>query len=402
MNELIFKQIEGRIIMARCVNGDLCELIVESLAPTDKDAAQTGLIYLGFVERVVPNLQAAFVDIGQDRAGFLGAREAKILAENPEPETNIEDCVAAGDTVLVQVTRPASGEKGASLTANVTLPGRHLVLAPCSSRIAVSRSIEDEAERQRLADLAEAARAELNIDGLDGPAGWVLRTVAEGVSAEILKEDMQQVAAGWDAVLDKADAHEPPYLVHQDVGGIAKLLRDHVQSQTQKIIIEGGDLAQAAQDYMQQNMANQLDLIEAAQDEDIFERHDIYAQIEKARAPRVNLASGAWLMIETTQAMTTIDVNSGAQNSSAFEVNLDAANHIAREIRLRAIGGLIAIDFIDMDAGTNSEPIIEALLAGFDDDKVPVRIGDMSDFGVVEMTRKRERQPLSKALSFMD
>ncbi|MGC6472937.1 MAG: ribonuclease E/G [Parvibaculales bacterium] len=394
-NELIIMSENGLVKAARVDDGTVVDIAVE---PVSGDNSASGQILLGHVERVVPHLQAAFVDIGEDKAGFLGAREARVLAEEPSRETEIDECVAAGDTVLVQVIRPASGDKGAGITANVTLPGRHLVLAPCSNRIAVSRSIEDEAERARLTELAENARTRLNIEGLDGPAGWVLRTAAEGVGEETLVQDMETVAQRWDEILDLADGNEAPFVLHRDLGGLEKILRDHVTSETAAIIIGDADLAAQAQGYMATHMAGKEGLLQVSDGEDVFERHDIHGVIQQACEARVDLPSGAWLMIETTQAMTTIDVNSGSQNDAAEEVNRLAASEIARQIRLRAVGGLIAVDFIDMSPDTDTAPIMDALHAGFDGDKAPVRIGELSDFGVVEMTRKRDRLPLQKAL----
>lgn len=394
-SDLIIMAEKGLVLAAKVSDGKVVDIAVESVSG---DNSSSGQILLGQVERVVPHLQAAFVDIGEDKAGFLGAREARVLAEEPSHETEIEDCVSAGDTVLVQIIRPASSDKGAGITANVTLAGRHLVLAPCSNRIAVSRSIEDEAERMRLMELAEKARTRLDIEGLDGPAGWVLRTAAEGVDEDTLVQDMETVAQRWDEVLDIADNNDAPFVLYRDLGGLEKILRDHVSSDVKAVIIGDAELAKQAQSYMTQHMGAKASLLEVAEGEDVFERHDIHGVIRQACDARVDLASGAWLMIETTQAMTTIDVNSGSQNAAALEVNCAAAEEIARQIRLRAIGGLIAVDFIDMAPDIDVAPIMDALHAGFEGDKSPVRIGGMSDFGVVEMTRKRDRLPLNRAL----
>lgn len=405
-HEVLMSVENGLLRVAQVDDG---ALVAVSVAPLGKQSEDTtsrlvGRIYLGHVERVVSHLQAAFVDIGLDRDGFLGAREARALVPDADRDTPIEDCVQSGDTVLVQVTRPPQGEKGAQITADVTLPGRAVVLAPCRSRIAVSRSIEDEAERTRLADLAEGVREgrngeALDVEGMEGAAGWVIRTAAVGLDEEALALDMRQAAATWEALIDKAEDTQPPALLHEDLGPIEKALRDLVRADTASVTIEGEAAFRIARGFCRDHMASVLDKLASADDgEVLFDRHDIAGQLETALAQRVTLPSGGWLMIETTEAMTTIDINSGSHDAPPQAVNLEAAHQIARQIRLRSLGGLIAIDFIDMSADEDSEAILAALDAGFQGDKNPVRIGPMSEFGVVEMTRRRETMTLAQAM----
>jgi ribonuclease G len=405
-HEVLMSAENGLLRVAQVDDGTLVAI---NVAPLGKQSAAdssslTGRIYLGHVERVVPHLQAAFVDIGLDRAGFLGAREARALVPDADRETPIEDCVQAGDTVLVQVTRPPQGEKGAQITADVTLPGRAVVLAPCRSRIAVSRSIEDEAERTRLADLAAGVREgrngeALDVEGMEGPAGWVIRTAAIGLDEEALALDMRQAAEQWETLIDKAEATQPPALLHEDLGPIEKALRDLVRADTAHVTVEGEAAFRIARGFCRDHMPSVMEKLASAEEGEIlFDRYDIAGQLETAMAPRVDLPSGGWLMIEATEAMTTIDVNSGSHDAPPQEVNLEAAHHIARQIRLRSLGGLIAIDFIDMSANADNEAILAALDAGFQGDKNPVRIGPMSEFGVVEMTRRRETMTLAQAM----
>jgi ribonuclease G len=319
-------------------------------------------------------------------------------------DTPIEDCVEDGDTVLVQVTRPPQGDKGAQVTADVTLAGRGVVLAPCRTRIAVSRQIEDEAERTRLTELAEKIRQgdgidAVDVDGMDGPSGWVLRTAAAGQEMDALAADMAQVAGQWEALLERAEDMDAPSLIHEDLGPIEKALRDLVRADTAAVVVEGAAGFATAKGFMRQNMAALVDILSAADDGEIlFDRHDVASQLDKAVSARVDLPSGAWLMIETTEAMTTVDVNSGAAEGDALAVNLEAAAALAKQIRLRALGGLIAIDFIDMTDEAAHEAVLKGLDAGFDGDKNPVRIGPMSEFSVVEMTRRREVMTLAEAL----
>ena len=403
-HEILMSVENGLLRVAQVEDGHLTALQAAPLGKADAQASMVGQIYLARVERVVGRLQAAFVDIGFDKSAFLGAREARALVPYATRDTPIEDCVEDGDTVLVQVTRPPQGDKGAQVTADVTLAGRGVVLAPCRTRIAVSRQIEDEAERTRLTELAEKIRQgdgidAVDVDGMDGPSGWVLRTAAAGQEMDALAADMAQVAGQWEALLERAEDMDAPSLIHEDLGPIEKALRDLVRADTAAVVVEGAAGFATAKGFMRQNMAALADILSAAEDGEIlFDRHDVAGQLDKAMSPRVDLPSGAWLMIETTEAMTTVDVNSGAAEGDALAVNLEAAAALAKQIRLRALGGLIAIDFIDMTDEAAHEAVLKALDAGFDGDKNPVRIGPMSEFSVVEMTRRREVMTLAEAL----
>ena len=403
-HEILMSVENGLLRVAQVEDGHLTALQAAPLGKADAQASMVGQIYLARVERVVGRLQAAFVDIGFDKSAFLGAREARALVPDATRDTPIEDCVEDGDTVLVQVTRPPQGDKGAQVTADVTLAGRGVVLAPCRTRIAVSRQIEDEAERTRLTELAEKIRQgdgidAVDVDGMDGPSGWVLRTAAAGQEMDALAADMAQVAGQWEALLERAEDMDAPSLIHEDLGLIEKALRDLVRADTAAVVVEGAAGFATAKGFMRQNMAVLADILSAAEDGEIlFDRHDVAGQLDKAMSARVDLPSGAWLMIETTEAMTTVDVNSGAAEGDALAVNLEAAAALAKQIRLRALGGLIAIDFIDMTDQAAHEAVLKALDAGFDGDKNPVRIGPMSEFSVVEMTRRREVMTLAEAL----
>lgn len=404
-HELLMNVENGVLRVAQVEDGKLIALQAAPLGQGQDERRLVGQIYLGRVERVLGRLQAAFVDIGLDRSGFLGAREARALLPDADRDTPIEDCVQDGDTVLVQVTRPPQGDKGAQVTADVTLPGRAVVLAPCRSRIAVSRQIEDEAERTRLADLAAAIRdgqhgEAVDVEGMDGAAGWVIRTAAVGMEADALAADMANVAAQWEALLTAAEDSEPPHVLHEDLGPVEKALRDLVRSDTTAITIDGEAALAQAKGFARNHMPSALEKLQAAEaGEVLFDRHDVAGQLDVALSNRVALPSGAWLMIETTEAMTTIDVNSGGSEADARGVNLEAAALIGQQVRLRAIGGLIAIDFIDMSEAADNEAVLAALDAGFQGDKNPVRIGPMSEFGVVEMTRRRDAMSLAEALA---
>ena len=404
-HEILMSVENGLLRVAQIEDAQLTSLQAAPMGQTAGEGPSLiGQIYLGQVERVVPRLQAAFVDIGMERAGFLGAREARALLPGSDRETPIEDCVQDGDTVLVQITRPPHGDKGAQITADVTLPGRAVVLAPCRSRIAVSRQIEDEAERARLADLAGAIRDGkegdgLDVEGMDGPAGWVIRTAAIGMQGADMAADMASVAAQWESLLAQAEDCEPPAVLYQDLGPIEKALRDLVRAQTTAVVMEDAQSLAQAKAFAGAHMPAALALLQASdKGEILFDRYDVAGQLAQALSNRVNLASGGWLMIETTEAMTTIDVNSGSDTADARGVNLAAAQAIGAQLRLRALGGLVAIDFIDMSDAADNEAVLAALEASFEGDKNPVRIGPMSEFGVVEMTRRRDVMSLAEAM----
>jgi len=385
----------GLVQAAQVEDGVLTGLIIEPVG-----ANMIGRIYLGRVMHVEPRLHAAFINIGGPMDGFLNLRGARVLAEGDIREADIQDCVSVDDTLLVQITRPSIGDKGAHLTANITLASRMAVLAPYSSRIGISSAIIDENERARLTEIAEKINSQFDIESQHEKAGWIMRTQAESVDETLLAADMEKLAHAWDALLDKADTGEAPQLLHKDLAGIERILRDYVGSHTKAIIIDDAASFELAQAYCAENMQAILPLLAQAQpDEDLFERYDIHSEIEKALSMRVELESGGWISIEDTQAMTTIDVNAGSHKAPARDVNVEAAATIARQICLRAIGGLIAIDFINMETQADNQAIIDALVAGFANDKVPVRIGDMSDFGVVEMTRKHQNLTLKQALT---
>ncbi len=403
--QILLSVSDGRVRVALVDAGQLISVDSAPASTRNDDASQfINRIYIGTVERVVPRLQAAFIDIGEDRSGFLGAREARVLLPDAPRDAAIEDCVMDGDTVLVQITRPPVGDKGAQVTADITLPGRGVVIAPCRQRVSISRAIEDQETRTRLENtmreiLEGKHGVDVNVEGMDGPAGWVVRTAAADMGLEDLKRDMDQIAKKWTSLISVAQNAEPPTLLYSDLGPVERALRDHVQNDTKQIVVEGEAAFRLAQGYCREHMPDAVAQLAKSDDgEFLFDRYDIEAQINEALQPRVTLPSGGWIMIETTEAMTTVDVNSGPDMSNALAVNLESIPVIARQIQLRGVGGLIAIDFIDMN-GTDENARIEAGLAdAFAGDKQGVRIGVLSDFGVVEMTRRRPAQTLAMAL----
>lgn len=370
-----------------------------------------GNIFLGRVQRVLPGMQAAFVDVGLERAGFLGAREARCLCELTGLDEGmlppISACVREGEAILAQVVKDPISDKGARLSANVTLAGRLLVLVPNQSGVVLSRRIEDEVERARLAAIVEEMALKFAAAGVaGGPAGYIVRTAAIGATPEEISADARALAEEWAGVREIARQSRPPALVFHDLDPVARTLRDHVGTETSRVLIDDAEAFAEAQRYCRLAMPQLIDRLHLFNGPGtLFSLYDVEGQIENALEARVELASGGWITIEATEALTAVDVNSGKYTAStgledtSVRINLEAVEEIIHQVRLRGTGGLIVIDFIHMNDPANIEKVINALNEGFARDRVPTQISSMSEFGIVQMTRKRVREPLDKLLT---
>lgn len=370
-----------------------------------------GNIFLGRVQRVLPGMQAAFVEVGLERAGFLGAREARCLCELTGLDEGtlppISACVQEGQSILVQAVKDPIGDKGARLSANVTIPGRLLVLVPNQSGVALSRRIEDEAERERLTALVEEMVERFNPMGVTGePAGFIVRTAAIGATSEDIAADARQLAEEWRKVRETERKSVAPCVVFHDLDPVSKTLRDCVSADTARVLIDCADAFGEAQRYCRRAMPEMLDRVQLFNGPgDLFALYDVDGEIEAALEPRAELPSGGWITVETTEALTAIDVNSGRYTAAtgleetSVKINLEAVHEIVYQLRLRGTGGLIVIDFIHLNDPANIQKVIDALNEGFAKDRVPTQISGMSEFGLVEMTRKRVREPLDKLLT---
>lgn len=408
----------GETRVAVVENGRPVELILERTMEDDLKAKTgraghsiIGNIFLGKVQRVLPGMQAAFVEIGLERAGFLGAREARCLceltglAEGVLPP--ISACVQEGQTILVQAVKDPIGDKGARLSANVTLPGRLLVLVPNQSGVALSRRIEDEDERARLTALVQEMVARFAACGVTGePAGFIVRTAAIGATVDDIAADARQLAEEWRKVRDMEKRSSPPCVVFHDLDPVSKTLRDYVSTETARVLIDDAAAFAEAQRYCRRAMPEMLERVQFFNGPgSLFSLYDVDGEIEAALESRVEMKSGGWITIETTEALTAIDVNSGRYTAAtgledtSVRTNLEAVEEIVYQLRLRGTGGLIVIDFIHMNDPANIEKVLEALNTGFAHDRVPTQISGMSEFGLVEMTRKRVREPLDKLLT---
>jgi ribonuclease G len=372
-----------------------------------------GDVILGRVQRVLPAMQAAFVDVGLERAGFLAAREARprtaTLHDDPcadeDRQLRIADFVHEGEEILVQVVKDPIGDKGARLSANLTIPGRFLILVANSSGVALSRRIEDEEERARLTAIVEAFAPDLPCELAVRP-GYIMRTAAVGSSADDLKDEALVLNAIWHGIVKRRRAATPPTTLHADLGPVERALRDEVDGTVDRILIDDRSALAAARAYAGRAMPGIAAKIEPyVGPEPLFDRFGIEEEITGLTSPRVALPSGGWITIESTEALTAIDVNSGSYVESSgleetsLKVNLEAAEAIGRQLRLRGIGGLIVIDFIHLTERTNVARVVEALGAASSKGRVPSQILGMSEFGLVEMTRKRVREPLAKRMT---
>ena len=380
-------------------NGVLQELLIER-------ASRRGLIsniYRGRVQRVLPGMQAAFIDIGLDRTAFLHASDIARPAhdengfEAPHP-ADIQALVAEGGDILVQVLKDPLGTKGARLTTSITIPSRFLVYMPQGRGLGISGRIEDEAERERLRLIVQALG-----DGAEG--GYIVRTAAEGASADALRADMLFLRKLWEAVRLAAAQAPAASLVHEDLPLPLRVLRDLLGSRIEQVRVDSAETLARMQHFARAFLPELLPKIEHyAGPRPIFDVYGIEDEIHRALDRTVQLKSGGYLIIDQTEAMTTIDVNTGGYvgrrnlEETLFKTNLEAAVAIARQLRLRNLGGIIIIDFIDMEEPAHRRQVLQALERGLSTDYVRTHISEVSALGLVEMTRKRVRESLEHVL----
>jgi ribonuclease G len=387
---------ETRVAMVE--NGVLQELFIER---TSKRGL-VGNIYQGKVVRVLPGMQAAFIDIGIERTAFLHASD--ILARNggnseQEGKDNIQELIHQGEKVLVQVVKDPLGTKGARLTTHLSIAARFLVFMPGEEHIGVSQKIEGEEERQRLRDLLTQLSEEI------GQGGYIVRTVAEGISEAEIRADMEFLHKLWAEIQERAASCEPGTLVHEDLPLVMRTMRDQVGAEVEKVRIDSRTNYEKVQKFANKFIPELAARVEYYPGErPIFDLYNIEDEIQKALSRKVQLKSGGYLIIDQTEAMTTIDVNTGAfvgsrnLEETIFKTNLEATQAIARQLRLRNLGGIIIIDFIDMADPEHREQVMKALDKSLERDRAKSHISEVSVLGLVEMTRKRTRESLEHVL----
>ncbi len=380
-------------------NGVLQEVFIER-------AARRGVIsniYKGRVSRVLPGMQAAFVDIGLERTAFLHASdiagsEARGTAEDELP--NIAALTREGEELLVQVVKDPLGNKGARLTTFITLPARHLVLMPKSSGVGISARIEDEAERERLRELVEGLLEDAGLG-----CGAIVRTAAEGAASDALMSDLKYLMRLWEVISERYRRNPPKSLVHEDLSLPRRVLRDLVTADVDQILVDSDrdydELHEFAETFLPQ-ITPKLERYKRRRP--IFDLHGIEDEIKKALDRSISLKSGGYVIIDQTEAMTTIDVNTGAYvgrsnlEETIYRTNLEAAVTIARQLRLRNLGGIIIVDFIDMEEEEHRERVLRAFEEAMSRDHARHQITPVSPLGLVEMTRKRTRESLQHIL----
>jgi ribonuclease G len=358
-----------------------------------------GNIFKGQVSRVLPGLQAAFVDIGLERSAFLHAADMMRTDSAPENSSSTGPAIAGllstGQHIMVQVLKDPLGSKGARLTTNISIPSRFLVLLPNARTVGVSARIEDEQERNRLKQAVLALRDESSSDG------YIVRTNAEGVNEFALSADMTYLDKVWKSILERAERAEAGTRIYEELSLPLRALRDLMHDHVEKVRIDAPDIVAIAQQFARGFVPDLLDRIEAYKEErPIFDLFGVEDEIEAALQRQVPLKSGGYVIFDQTEAMTTIDVNSGGFVTSRnfedtiYKTNLEATQAIARQLRLRNLGGIIIIDFIDMDDEEHRRQVMRSLRRALARDNVTVNVSDLSSLGLVEMTRKRISESL--------
>jgi len=382
-------------------NGVLQEVVIER---TRKRGIVSN-VYKGKVCRVLPGMQAAFVEIGLARAAFLHASDfvgreevGELFAEKPEI-LSIAHLVKEGQDILVQVIKDPLGSKGARLTTHITIPARFLVYMPGTEHIGVSQRIEDEAERERLKKLV----ADLSTE--DMPGGFIVRTAAEGVSENEIRADMKYLSKLWHSICEKKVATTSGSIIHEDLPLAMRALRDIVGTEVEKIRIDSKEHFAKVSKFVAKFIPELLPGLELySGPRPIFDLYSVEDEIQKALQPKVQLKSGGYLIIDQTEAMTTIDVNTGAfvgrrnLEETIFKTNLEATHAIARQLRLRNLGGMVMIDFIDMLEEEHKVQVLRLLERAMEKDHSKTTISDISALGLVQMTRKRTRESLERVL----
>ncbi len=383
-------------------NGVLQEVLIER----SRSRGIVGNIYKGKVSRVLPGMQAAFIEAGLERAAFLHASDIATASSangngdtdvRPSHET-INQLVHEGQELLVQVIKDPLGTKGARLTTHITIPSRYLVFMPGAGNIGVSQKIEDPEERNRLRELILAF-------GDDSGHGYIVRTAAEGVDEESLHADMAFLLRLWNCISEQKQAAKAGSIVHEDLPLASRVVRDMVDERVEKIRIDSRETYQKLATFAQRFIPEVHEKIEYYPGErPLFDLYNVEDEIQKALERKVQLKSGGYLIIDQTEAMTTIDVNTGAYvghrtlEETIFKTNLEAAQAIARQLRLRNLGGIIIIDFIDMLDEEHKRQVLRALEKSLEKDHAKSQISEVSSLGLVEMTRKRTRESLEHVL----
>jgi ribonuclease G len=412
--DLLINATSYEVRIALIEHGNLVEFHVER--PTEKGLV--GNIYLGKVVRVLPGMQAAFVDIGLERTGFLyvddihistdsfekrlkNCGEGAACCDNEPPESlavrtpgkSIEDLIKEGQDILVQICKEPIGTKGARLTCHITLPCRNLVFMPMTDHIGISRKMEDEALRQRLRNDIEELRP--------AGTGFIVRTVAEDATREDLEADMEFLLHVWSEIQDTAQKTATMSLVYEDLDIILRVVRDTFTADVDRLVVDDAKTYQRVLKFIRTFAPHMLSRVfKYDQGVPIFDAYGVEMDISRALDKKIWLRCGGYIIIENTEALTVIDVNTGRYvgktdlEETIFKTNMEAVREIAYQLRLRNIGGIIIVDFIDMEVEGHRDEVFRAISEAVLKDKSRVNILKVSEFGLVQMTRKRNREDL--------
>jgi ribonuclease G len=397
--ELLINVTPSESRVALIENGILQEIHIER--HTKKGLV--GNIYRGKVSRVLPGMQAAFVDIGLDKAAFLHASDiamhdelADDVSGTPIEKKDIRELVRDGQDIVVQVVKDPLGTKGARLTTDITLPSRYLVFMPSVTHVGISQRIEDEQERERLKTLVEAF--------CDENGGFILRTAAEGVSENELQQDAAFLRRLWDKIQSRV-SKKTSNVLYEDLPLARRVLRDFVGTELDRIRIDSKLSFTELQDFTKDYVPELSDKLEYYKGErPIFDLYDVENESQRSLERRVDLKSGGYLIIDQTEAMTTIDINTGAfvghrnLEETIFNTNIEATLAIARQLRLRNLGGMVLIDFIDMIEPDHKRRVLHSLEVAMSKDRSKSNIHGFTALGLIEMTRKRTRESLEHIL----
>jgi len=399
-NELIINTTLGETRVARLENGSVAEFYAERVHEADI----VGNIYKGRVVRVLPGMQAAFVDIGLSRTAFLHVSDFIVSDEIAEgiveakKNTKIQDMLKEGREILVQAAKEPIGTKGARLTSFVSLPGRYLVYMPTFDHVGVSRRIDTAKERERLKKLV------LELKPKEG--GFIIRTASEGIAQKEIKSDIKYLTRLWEDVEEKAGKAKAPALVHADLDVVLRAVRDLFTADIDKLVVDSKAEFDRIRKFVEKFMPGLKSRIECYEGEEpIFDKYGIEVEITRALGQKVWLKSGGYIIIEQTEALTAIDVNTGKfvgkrdLEETILRTNLEAVREIVYQLKLRNIGGIIVIDFIDMNKHSNRTKVFNTLKDALKSDRMRTTITKISDLGLVEMTRKRTRDDLRNMLT---
>jgi len=413
-NELVINTTSHETRIALIENGTIAELYIER----SRVKGIVGNIYKGRVIRVLPGMQAAFVDIGMEKAAFLYVADVFEAIEDYEtfmegndkkenggegdgpslaPTHPIEELLQEGQEILVQVSKEPIGTKGARITSHISLPGRHLVYMPTVDHVGVSRRIENEPERERLKEIVERTKPT--------SGGFIVRTVSEGKTEDDLQADMQYLTKLWEEIVKKNEKGHAPSLIHSDLDVTQKVVRDILREDVDRIAVDSKPEYDRIVQFISTFMPKIRYSIELYEDnEPIFDHFGLEVEISRALGRKVWLKSGGYIIIEQTEALTAVDVNTGRYvgkhnlEDTILKTNLEAVKEIAYQLRLRNIGGIIIIDFIDMEKEVNRDKVFTALEEAMKSDKSKTNILKMSELGLVEMTRKRVRESIGRMM----